>query len=53
MSKKILNKVKQWLKEEVKDNQDAEGLLNQIKKWEDEEEHGDRVISDTELVREL
>ena len=63
---KILNKVKQWLKEEVKDNQDvadakdnkeaeicsdgtddiiygrhecAEGLLNQIKKWEEEEEH--------------
>ena len=53
MSKKILNKVKQWLKEEVKDNQDAEGLLNQIKKWEDEEEHGDMVKSDTELVREL
>ena len=23
MSKKILNKVKQWLKEEVKDNQDV------------------------------
>ena len=63
MSKKILNKVKQWLKEEVKDNQDvadakdnkeaeicsdgtddiiygrhecAEGLLNQIKKWEND-----------------
>ena len=80
MSKKILNKVKQWLKEEVEDNQDvvdakdnkeaeicsdgtddiiygrhecAEGLLNQIKKWEDEEEHGDMVKSDTELVREL
>ena len=70
MSKKILNKVKQWLKEEVKDNQDvadakdnkeaeicsdgtddiiygrhecAEGLLNQIKKWEEEEEHKARV----------
>ena len=67
---KILNKVKQWLKEEVKDNQDvadakdnkeaeicsdgtddiiygrhecAEGLLNQIKKWEEEEEHKARV----------
>ena len=70
MSKKILNKVKQWLKEEVKDNQDvvdakdnkeaeicsdgtddiiygrlecAEGLLNLIKKWEEEEEHKARV----------
>ncbi len=65
MSKKILNKIKKWLKEEVKDNQDvadakdnneaeicsdgtddiiygrhecAEGLLNQIKGWEMEEE---------------
>ena len=70
MSKKILNKVKQWLKEEVEDNQDvvdakdnkeaeicsdgtddiiygrhecAEGLLNQIKKWEEEEEHKARI----------
>ena len=67
---KILNKVKKWLKEEVKDNQDvadakdnneaeicsdgtddiiygrhecAEGLLNQIKGWEEEEEHKARI----------
>ena len=63
MTKEILNKVKQWLEDEVKDDQDvadardnneseicsdgtddiiygrhecAEGLLNQIKKWEND-----------------
>jgi len=63
MNNYVLNKVKSWLEEEVKDNQDvadakdnkeeaitsdgtddiiygrhecAEGLLNQIKKWEKE-----------------
>ena len=80
MSKKILNKVKQWLKEEVKDNQDvadakdnreaeicsdgtddiiygrhecAEGLLNQIKKWEEEEEHKARVKDLDDMPEEI
>ena len=80
MSKKILNKVKQWLKEEVKDNQDladakdnkeaeicsdgtddiiygrnefAEGLLNQIKKWEEEEEHKTRVKDLDDMPEEI
>ena len=77
---KILNKVKQWLKEEVKDNQDvadakdnkeaeicsdgtddiiygrhecAEGLLNQIKKWEEEEEHKARVKDLDDMPEEI
>ena len=77
---KILNKVKQWLKEEVKDNQDvadakdnkeaeicsdgtddiiygrhecAEGLLNQIKKWEEEEEHKARVKDLNDMPEEI
>ena len=80
MSKKILNKVKQWLKEEVKDNQDvvdakdnkeaeicsdgtddiiygrhesAEGLLNQIKKWEEEEKHKARVKALDDMPEEI
>ena len=80
MSKKVLNKVKKWLKEEVKDNQDvadakdnkeaeicsdctddiiygrhecAEGLLNQIKKWEDEEEHKARVKDLDDMPEEI
>ena len=80
MSKKILNKVKQWLKEEVKDNQDvadakdnkeaeicsdgtddiiygrhecSEGLLNQIKKWEEEEEHKARVKDLDDMPEEI
>ena len=80
MTKKILNKVKQWLKEEVKDNQDvvdakdnkeaeicsdgtddiiygrhecAEGLLNQIKKWEEEEEHKARVKDLDDMPEEI
>ena len=77
---KILNKVKQWLKEEVKDNQDvadakdnkeaeicsdgtddiiygrhecAEGLLNKIKKWEEEEEHKARVKDLDDMPEEI
>ena len=77
---KILNKVKQWLKEEVKDNQDvadakdnkeaeicsdgtddiiygrhecAEGLLNQIKKWEEEDEHKARVKDLDDMPEEI
>ena len=77
---KILNKVKQWLKEEVKDNQDvadakdnkeaeicsdgtddiiygrhecAEGLLNQIKNWEEEEEHKARVKDLDDMPEEI
>ena len=77
---KILNKVKQWLKEEVKDNQDvadakdnkeaeicsdgtddiiygrhecAEGLLNQIKKWGEEEEHKARVKDLDDMPEEI
>ena len=77
---KILNKVKKWLKEEVKDNQDvadakdnkeaeicsdgtddiiygrhecAEGLLNQIKKWEEEEEHKVRVKDLDDMPEEI
>ena len=77
---KILNKVKKWLKEEVKDNQDvadakdnkeaeicsdgtddiiygrhewAEGLLNQIKKWEEEEEHKARVKDLDDMPEEI
>ena len=77
---KILNKVKQWLKEEVKDNQDvadakdnkeaeicsdgtddiiygrhecAEGLLNQIKKWEEEEAHKARVKDLDDMPEEI
>ena len=77
---KILNKVKQWLKEEVKDNQDvadakdnkeaeicsdgtddiiygrhecAQGLLNQIKKWEEEEEHKARVKDLDDMPEEI
>ena len=80
MSKKILNKVNQCLKEEVKDNQDvadakdnkeaeicsdgtddiiygrhecAEGLLNQIKKWEEEEEHKARVKDLDDMPEEI
>ena len=77
---KILNKVKKWLKEEVKDYQDvadakdnkeaeicsdgtddiiygrhecAEGLLNQIKKWEEEEEHKARVKDLDDMPEEI
>ena len=77
---KILKKVKKWLKEEVKDNQDvadandnkeaeicsdgtddiiygrhecAEGLLNQIKKWEEEEEHKARVKDLDDMPEEI
>ena len=77
---KILNKVKKWLKEEVKDNQDvadakdnkeaeicsdgtddiiygrhecAEGLLNQIKGWEEEEEHKARVKDLDDMPEEI
>ena len=80
MTKKILNKVKQRLKEEVKDNQDvvdakdnnepeicsdgtddiiygrhecAEGLLNQIKKWEEEEKHKARVKALDDMPEEI
>ena len=80
MSKKILNKIKKWLKEEVKDNQEvadakdnneaeicsdgtddiiygrhecAEGLLNQIKKWEEEDEHKARVKDLDEMPEEI
>ena len=80
MTKEILNKVKQWLKEEVKDNQDvadakdnkeaeicsdgtddiiygrhecAEGLLNQIKKWEEEDEHKARVKDLNDMPEEI
>ena len=80
MSKKILNKIKKWLKEEVKDNQDvadakdnneaeicsdgtddiiygrhecAEGLLNQIKKWEEEDEHKARVKDLDDMPEEI
>ena len=77
---KILNKVKIWLNEEVKDNQDvadakdnkeaeicsdgtddiiygrhecAEGLLNQIKKWEEEEKPKARVKALDDMPEEI
>ena len=80
MSKKILNKVKKWLKEEIRHNQAvvdakddnkseicsdgtddiiygrhecAEGLLNQIKKWEEEEEHKARVKDLDDMPEEI
>jgi len=80
MSKKILNKVKKWLKEEIRHNQEivdakdnneqevcsdgtddinigrhecAEGLLDLIKDWEENEEHKARVKDLDDMPEEI